>query len=418
MAFSELRIALYSHDTMGLGHVRRNLLLAQTLASAAPRVSTLIITGAREGGLFAMPPGADCLTLPAVGKHVTGRRYEARHLGVSLTELIRLRADIILSALTTFKPDVLIVDNVPRGVQRELDPTLQYLRTRSRARCVLGLRDVLDDPATVRREWDRASNENAIRLYYDRVWIYGDPHVYAPVREYALSTDVAARVRYTGYLDQRARLDGADARTRTPLSSLSLPPGPMVLCVVGGGQDGARLARTFAETPLPAGVNGVILTGPFMPPEVQSELRALAAGQTRRRVLDFVGEPTALVEQADRVIAMGGYNTVCELLSFRKHALIVPRVTPRSEQLIRAQRLRDLGLVDMLHPSEATSQALARWIATPNGAPILHQVDMNGLARLPQLFEELLAPRPDVVRPSPRPEHLYAPQPERLYAAS
>jgi predicted glycosyltransferase len=409
---SRLRIALYSHDTMGLGHVRRNLLLARGLASAATRVSTLLIAGAREAGLFTMPPGVDCLTLPAVGKQLTGE-YDTRRLHVSVTDLIRLRARIIRSALEAFEPDVLIVDNVPRGVLRELDPALQDLRTRTTTRCVLGLRDVLDDPAAVRREWDRAFNEDAIRLYYDRVWVYGDPEVYRPVREYGLAADVAARVRYTGYLDQGARLAPADARARALLPSLSLPQGRLVLCLVGGGQDGARLAQMFAETRLPAGVNGVIVTGPFMAPDVQRELRARAAERSTLRVLDFVSEPALLVQQADRVIAMGGYNTVCELLSFRKHALIVPRVTPRSEQLIRAQRMHDLGVVDLLHPSEVTPQALARWIAAPNGTPALHEIDMNGLARLPHLLNELLAARPHVSGRASRSYHM-----ESLHAVS
>ena len=57
---------------------------------------------------------------------------------------------------------------------------------------------------------------------------------------------------------------------------------------------------------------------------------------------------------------MGGYNTYCEILSFDKPALIVPRVQPREEQLIRARRAAELGLIEMLLPEEADDRAALR----------------------------------------------------------
>ncbi len=94
---------------------------------------------------------------------------------------------------------------------------------------------------------------------------------------------------------------------------------------------------------------------------------------------------------------MGGYNTICEVLSFRKPALIVPRVKPRREQLIRAERLQALGLVDLLHPADLTPGALSEWLANGHRRPALarRHIDLNGLTRVPQLLEELLATTPD-----------------------
>jgi predicted glycosyltransferase len=48
------------------------------------------------------------------------------------------------------------------------------------------------------------------------------------------------------------------------------------------------------------------------------------------------------------VVAMGGYNTFCEILSFDKKAIIVPRTKPRLEQFIRARAARNVGLIEML----------------------------------------------------------------------
>jgi len=231
---------------------------------------------------------------------------------------------------------------------------------------------------------------DAIRDFYDAVWIYGDPAVFDPVREYGLGDDVAAKARYTGYLDQRPRLDLAAAHA-DPLVT-SLPPGEIALCLVGGGHDGEALAEAFLQTELPRDMTGVLVTGPLMPWEQRQRVRDGAQQRPRFRVLDFVAEPISLIERADRVIAMGGYNTCCEILSFDKHALIVPRVAPEPEQWIRAQRLRDLGLVDVLHPDELDARALTEWLARDPGPPpaVRDRIDLGGLSRIPTLLTELL----------------------------
>jgi predicted glycosyltransferase len=392
---SPKRIALYSHDTMGIGHVRRNLLIAQALVGSTPRASILLIAGAREACAFALPPGVDCLTLPSLCKDGDGG-YEARRLGIGKEELVTLRARALTAALDAFSPDVLIVDKVPRGALCELDLALQTLRTRARTRCVLGLREVLDDPASVRQEWNRLANEDAIRAHYDAIWVYGDPVVYDPVVEYGFAADVAAKVRYTGYFDQRQRLTFSAAPLADPLHELGLPPGRLVLGLVGGGQDGADLAEAFAQAELPPATSAVLITGPFMPAEIQAKLHEQAARRRRFRVLDFVAEPTFFLDRADAVIAMAGYNTVGEILSFEKPALLVPRVRPRCEQLIRAERLRDLGLVDLLHPDDMTPQMLTRWLSCQSRPArgrhprVRDCLDLGGLSRLPRLLKEVL----------------------------
>ncbi len=68
----KLRVALYSHDTMGLGHMRRNLLIAQTLMNCPSPPVILMIAGAREAGALPLPAGVDCLTLPSLGKDIEG----------------------------------------------------------------------------------------------------------------------------------------------------------------------------------------------------------------------------------------------------------------------------------------------------------------------------------------------------------
>jgi predicted glycosyltransferase len=389
-------IALYSPGIVGLGHLRRNLLIAQVLAESHLKSVNLMVTEAREASAFVncMPPGVDCMTLPGLSKGVDGV-CRPRYLDLPLKDVISLRSRTIRAALKEFKPDLLLVDNLPRGAYRELDPALKQLKAGGHTRVVLGLRDVLDEPWSVHRDWFRWKFEEAINEYYDAIWVYGDPAIYNMIDEYRFPPSISSKIRFVGYLDQRKRVGFASRQGQDWAEDGLLPEGRLMLCLLGGGQDGDRLAEAFSEAALPHDACGVIVTGPFMSAQTQRRLLERSAANPRLRVLNFIKEPTMLVERAERVIAMGGYNTVCEVLSFQKRSLIVPRVKPRREQIIRAQRLKDLGLIDMLEADHSSPQALAEWMA--RDLPPLNlegRLDLDGLERLPELADEVLGRAP------------------------
>jgi predicted glycosyltransferase len=391
------RIALYSHDALGLGHLRRNLAIAGALAKRETGHATLLVTGAREAGVFPMPPGTDCLALPALTK--AGGSYRARSIGMRLNELVQLRSAAIASALMAFDPDVLIVDKRALGVRKELRPALELLREAGHTRLVLGLRDVLDSPSEVRREWSASGDADAAREYYDALWIYGDPQVYDVASECGLDPELQERVCYSGYL---ARRHEPREKRYTELRALRLEDHPFALCLVGGGQDGHVVADAFAHAAFPPGVLGVIVTGPFMPQSERHHLHRVAELRGNLRVVEFIKDPTLLMQRAESVVAMGGYNTVCELLMAGARALIVPRTSPRLEQLIRAERMAQLGVLDMVRPDELRPSLLSRWIAGEDevDAGARARVDLEGLRRLPLLLDELVG-TDEAVEPEP-----------------
>ena len=378
------RIILYSHDTMGLGRTRRNMLIAQRLAASSLQVDILMISGMWEASKFLLPPNVDCLTLPALYKNPEGQ-YQARRLSISLKDITRLRSKIIQAAVEGFEPDILIVDKEPRGVMRELDATLKYLHTQGHTRCILG---GLDKLAAVQEDWNCSANEDAIRDYYDAIWIDGDPTVYSTAHEYHFSQNVGAKIRYTGYLDQRAQLKYAAAKSMEALIDLGLPPGELVLCMAGDGQDGAHLAEAFAQAEMPPETNGVILTNPFMPLEQRQKLHQYVARRPRLRVLEYVADPAFLLEQANRVISTESYNTTDEVLSGKKRVLIVSRTLLQREKQIQAERWRRQDLLDLLHPHQVSPQALTTWLT----AKARDSLNLNDFDYLPQLIEEMLAP--------------------------
>jgi predicted glycosyltransferase len=384
------RVVLYSHDTLGYGHLRRNLLIAGALRQCQAQPDILMIAGMREAGAFALPPGVDCVSLPAYAKGSDGD-YRPRDLGGGLDTLRALRASTIRAAVEAFAPDLMIVDNVPRGALFELDPTLKALRKSGKTRLVLGLRDIIDEPAQMRRQWLRQRNFEALREFYSDIWIYGDPRLYDTVREYGLGGDLAAMVRYTGYLDQSARL-ASPAAVPARDALLGDDARPYVLCTVGGGRDGIALCKAFAAAPLPLNHRGILVTGAQMSESARRAVHAAAAGRDDLTIVDFVREPIALTAGAAAVVAMGGYNTATEVLSLGRPSLIVPRVRPRAEQLIRAEQLAARGLADMMHPNDLTPAALFHWLtggARRSGAR-RSPIDVGGLDRIRDLADTMI----------------------------
>lgn len=386
------KIAFYSHDAMGLGHLRRNLLLASTLTRLPLRSQVLLMAGAPELNAFPIPAGVSCVTLPALRKNRDGT-YAARSGNMSLKGVLNLRSEILLSTLRTFAPDVLVVDKHPRGLLGELDLGISWVDQHLQTVKILGLRDILDDPESVRRDWNRDGCHAAIRDLFDEVWVYGDPAVYDPREEYDLPPDIAAKIRFLGYLDPTLRLLEEEWGESESLESVE--PGPLALCLIGGGQDGEQVARTFAHA-LPLDMNGIILTGPYLPAGARKNLLDLASRKPRLRIEGFVSNPGAFLCRADRVVTMGGYNSVCEVLVSGKPALVVPRIHPRTEQLIRAERFADLGLATVLRPDHLTTPALGRWLKNPI-RPWSHPsevLDFEGLNRLSEVLGGLLTREP------------------------
>lgn len=372
------RVVLYGHDTMGLGHLRRNLALASALRACGRPPEVLVVTGASEAGRFALPPGVDLLVLPGVAKHGDGA-YRSRRLASPLADVVALRRDVLTAALTRYAPDLLVVDKVAHGFAGELEPALPLLRTGG-TRLVLGLRDILDAPTAAAAEWRRLQTTEALREHYDEAWVYGDRGVSDLGVDCRVPPSVAHLLRHSGFLGV--------GRPGAAAGPPPVAPGQrFVLGLLGGGQDGAALAHAFVAAPRPPGTAGVLVTGPYLPDAVRAALATATRSDPGLRLVDFCADPTAWARDAAAVVCMGGYNTVTEILTTDTPALVVPRVEPRTEQLVRARRLSERGLVDDVHPADLTPAVLGDWLATASRRPRAPRtgVDLSGLDRVRSL---------------------------------
>lgn len=340
----------------------------------------LLLTGAPEATGTRHVPGIDIVSVPALAKSGDGD-YRSRTLGLDVTDTIRIRSEVLRAAVASFDPDLLIVDKHPRGFRGEMEGALTAARGAG-AKVVLGLRDVLDEPREARRQWNRDRGASALQTFYDEVWLYGDPEVHDAAADLGLRIPVQA----TGYL-ATGRVPTSD-QVRRPRS---LDPRPYVLGVLGGGSDGGDVAHAFARATYPTGYQGVLITGPNLPDADRRAVRKLAAERDDLVVHTFRDDLEHWYGSARAVVAMGGYNTVCEVLAAGRSMLVVPRVHPRTEQLVRARALAQRGALEMCHPDDLSHSALSTWFDTLNGPPTpLTPIDLDGLSRIPGLAARLL----------------------------
>jgi predicted glycosyltransferase len=243
-----------------------------------------------------------------------------------------------------------------------MSKTLESLKARG-TRLVLGLRDILDDPVTLAREWDRKNAIPALEHFYDEIWVYGCKEIYDPLEGLELPKRARDITVFTGYLRRRL------PNFATPAPWPRLTERPFNLITTGGGGDGDAVidwALTAYESKTPPREPALFVLGPFMETAKQISFMSRVAKLGRDRVAAIIFDPhfEQIEARAIGIVAMGGYNTFCEMLSLEKPTVIVPRTAPRREQLIRAERAQELALSRMLRDPAEQSAARAPEIMT------------------------------------------------------
>lgn len=359
-----MRFLFYSHDGFGLGHTCRNLAIARTLTELAPRASVLLATGSDDVTRLGVPDRVEILKLPGLRK-LANESYTSRYLGVPPEEVRHLRSRLLLSAIESFKPDVMLVDKHPFGAGGELKDALSAI-CKLGGKAVLGLRDILDDPVTVRAEWAPHNLPAAIPAHYDSVLVYGQETVFDTAAAYQFPAALRERTHYSGYVTNPAGSGNLPA----------FPPHdddahPLVIATVGGGEDGFELLRNFLLAGAHAPWRAVAVTGPMMGGVEHSELEQLAHAYAMP-LHTFVPGLNEWFASAAAVVCMGGYNTITQTLAAAAPVVCVPRVQPRREQLVRAEAFARLGLLRLVRPDELTPgrlrQEISAAIATPRAA--------------------------------------------------
>jgi predicted glycosyltransferase len=350
-------VMTYSHDGFGLGHLRRNTTIASAIARKVPDSSVLMLIGCPSGAVFKLPTGVDFIKLPSIIKRNTGVWLPLR-LRIGLEKTKALRVATIQEAVRVFHPQVLLVDHVPVGIWGELLPSLQMLKRRGDSPAiVLGIRDILDAPEVTRSLWQREGTYEAIRRYYDEIFIYGHKEIFDTGAHYGLDGEFAPKLRYVGYVcGQEPYKSQSEMRNELQIKN------KLLLVTGGGGADAFPMMlecmKALKLLGAGSGIEAIFITGPLMESGQREYLREVAKG-LKARVLVHVEDHLSYMNAADLVVTMAGYNSLYQLLQLRKKGLVIPRSGPSAEQQTRARLFAERGLVDVLHPRESSPKRMA-----------------------------------------------------------
>lgn len=362
------KFLMYSPDSVGLGHMRRNSAIASGIADILPDASTLLLVGSSAGSFFDLPKGADLIKLPSILK--TGSNEWAPKALNVLPEVARnIRSHIISGAAKAFSPDVFLVDHVPAGIWDELAPALKAMRAKPGGpRLALGLRDILGAPEDIRARWSSDGTYDLIDALYDKILIYGSPDIFPACEAYGLRARFANRIEYCGFIHfGQTRLARDEARAETGAGKK-----PLVVMTAGGGHDAFPMMKfaleAMARRGFRKGAALTVVTGPLMPAAMRAEIRALAAAQGAEFLVSTNKLP-AYLAAADAVLTMGGYNTVMEAVSAGVPTVVIPRTGPSQEQRCRAQLFARLGLVQCVDLELGTAEELTAALDKALSAP-------------------------------------------------
>ncbi len=354
---STFNILMYSHDTYGLGHIRRTMAIASHLKGA--RINILILTGSPIVGRFTFPEQIDFVRIPGMIKKKNDE-YFPLSIRINPSHALDIRKNIITATAKTFQPHLFIVDKEPLGLKKEVLPTLQWFkRCCPKTHTILGLRDIMDDRETVRQDWRKKGIYEILDQLYTEIWVYGHREMYDPIAQYAIPEAIQSKIHFTGYIPRK--VPGVESVRRVKKENTKNNGRKLVVVTAGGGGDAYPLMDAYLsmleglEKPLP--FKSVLITGPFMPKSDRRKVvdRARRLGIVAHR---FYRRMEEILSAADLVVGMAGYNTSCEILSQGTISLLIPREVPRKEQLIRAQILSGHSLADYIPWSQVSPPAL------------------------------------------------------------
>ena len=367
----DMRLLIYSQDSMGLGHLRRTYNIATEVLARKPDSSILIMCDSPATPFFVPLQGMDYLKLPTIVKR-SRDEWQTNTLPLDIKDVLELRSKLILETFHAFSPNVVLVDHMPLGALGELKLLLDSATQAARPpRLFLGLRDVLEDPKVIRRAWTEAG-AYAYLKYYDTVLIYGSRGIYDAVSAYDLAS-YAQRLVYCNYVASK------------PQANLAIPSSdePLILVMGGGGADAFPMAKAFLDAVPVLSQNlrfqALVLTGSNMPDYHREALIAQSASKPVH-VKTSPEDAIPLLQKASVVVTMAGYNSLCEVMQLQKKALVIPRNGPSAEQRIRSRLFAQRQLIRMLEIGELTPDRLAQEITQ-----LLMEDDTPNIANVPPL---------------------------------
>ncbi len=301
-----MRVLFYASNGLGIGHLTRLLNIAQALSKASPTSEILFLTQSE-----AAPFPETC---PFYAIRIPGRN-KARTGGLTSKSYLQTVRPLILQAIASFDPHVLVTDTFPEGPEKELAPAMEWPIHKA----------FIFREQHIRRAEDPSLHQ-VLRRYH-RILVPHDKDS-IPLPSFLKSDP---RLSWTGpVLPTDPLFSREEARKR-----LGIPEHQeTVLLSFGGGGDpeAKQRAKDIAAFFREKNRSFFYASGPL--------LRSLPEGIRAGEWLPL-WPIRPYLKAFEAVVASGGYNTVHEILESRVPAFLCgfPRVLdPQSDRIDRLVR--------------------------------------------------------------------------------
>jgi predicted glycosyltransferase len=385
------RIAFYCQHVLGVGHLVRSTEIIRALCAD---FSVLLISGGEPVEGFRFPSEVEVVNLPALETDPDFAELRVCTGSDGIEEVRDARKAMLLSVLDEFVPDAFVIELFPFGRKRfafELIPALEHIHQQpNRAKVVCSLRDILVQKRNQNKHEEWVCS--IVNRYFDLILVHGDPHFQKLDETFSRVGDINCPIRYTSYVAQRS------LETQAPDLKTTFPTEPFILVTIGSGRyrNGQKLLRSTIETAslllqeLPH--RFVIFAGPFIPQDEFLNLRELAANQPNITLARYTPDLLAYMKRAELSISMGGYNTIMNILATGARAIVFPyTANDDQEQYIRAAKLHQLGVIDVIHPDALEPPKLAAVIRAGLCKPRAQfEGDLHGAEESARLLKMLL----------------------------
>ena len=385
------RILFYCQHVLGMGHFIRSTEIVRGLND----FNVTFLNGGEIVTGFELPDSIDVINLPPIKCDAEFKDIHAANGAQSLDDIKAIRAAKILDEHERTKADILVIELFPFGRRKfafELIPLLERIKaTKSKTKIVCSLRDIL----VSKRDQTRFDDQviEVVNKYFDLLLIHSDPHFQRLEETFPRAKELKCAVEYTGFVAQESSRFLKKRTGGTPILPLE------IVVSIGGGRVGSELldcaieASKLLTAELPHQMQ--IFTGPYIS---DAEFDQLQAKITDHISLErYTTEFAERLQQADLSISMAGYNTCMNILTTGIPAIVYPFTgNNNEEQTIRAEKLSQLGIVDVIYANQLQPEILAAKIIRQISAENLRtpsSLNTSGVEKTACLLAELVRPQ-------------------------
>jgi len=375
-----------------MGHLVRSTEIVRSLVKY---FQVYFICGGPEIAGFEIPPQVKLIRLPALW--LEDGKFRVNDRDKSVEEVKEIRKSLLISEFNRIKPDCLITEFFPFGRHKlffELIPLVEYIKTASPdTKIVCSLRDVIGKESTPEEEETICDLMNR---YFDLLLFHSDARFLKFSESFSRYRDIKSEIIHTGFVTQSVTANFRSYR----LWGEANPETVKILVSVGGGRIGYELLETViaASQILSKKIPHIIkiFTGPFMPDAKAKQLKQFAVHQDNIHIETYTLQLPAYMQTADISLSLSGYNTTMNILSTGVRAIVVPigHEQQDKEQLVRTQKLQNLGIVDYIPPQDLEASHLVdRIISCLNKNIVLddsHKFDLHGAEKTAIFLHDFL----------------------------